>query len=136
MIEEVTEGECSQPIQLGPRISTLSPNCAINDLDFEVFPINEPAFPTFNEVDLSTSDTKCPRLIYPNQIARRVTSETDVYAVTGTTGCISGTILESPYFIKMIGSQTYQEMWQVVLERPTSEHLISFIPSCNTANLI
>lgn len=124
---EVAKDECSHSIQLGPRISTLSSNCTVNDLDFEVFRIDDPTFPTFNEVDLSASDSKFARPIYPKQIIQRVETETTVYVATGTTGCISGTILESPYFVKMTGSKTYQETWQVLLERPTGKQLHSLV---------
>lgn len=123
-VEEAASGECSQIIQLGPKISTLSSDCTMNDLDYEVFRIDDPTFPTFNEVNTSAPNMEYPRPIYPKQIARRVTAETAVRVVTGTTGCVKGTILECPYYLKMAGSMKYQETWQVVLERPTGKCLI------------
>jgi hypothetical protein len=105
---------------LGPRISTLAPDCVANDLDYEVFPLNDPKYHVSNSIKLPAIEGSHPRKILLKGVARAA-AETAIWAATGTTGSVKGTLMRNPYFIKMAGSQSYQEMWPVKLERGTSE---------------
>lgn len=104
----------------GPRISTLAPDCVANDLDYEVFPLDDPKYHVSNSIQLPAIEGSYPQKIVLKTIARAA-AETTIWAATGTTGSIRGTLMRNPYFIKMTGSRTYQEMWPVKLERGTSE---------------
>lgn len=101
-------------------ISTLAPDCVANDLDYELFPLNDPKYHVSNSIQLPATKGSHLREIVPRGIARAA-AETTVWAATGTTGCVKGTLMENPYFIKMTGSNSYQEMWPVKLERGTSK---------------
>ena len=112
----------SQPTYLSnPKISNLLP-CEINDLDYEVFEIDDPYYHNrkyWNKIDLPSSGDPIRRII-PNKIARNLV-ECRVWAATGTTGCVQGTMMRQPHYIKMEGSETFQEMWAVKMDRNTSK---------------
>ena len=90
-----------------------------NDLDYEVFEIDDPRYHSRNKIDLPSS-THPIRHILPNKIARTLV-ECPVWAATGTTGCVQGTIMKQTHYIKMEGSETFQELWVVKLDRNTSK---------------
>lgn len=103
----------------GRRISSLSSDYVVNDLDYEVFELedaivercrNIPYAPLAEDRDLSTAITS------PKGIVRNL-AESKVWAVTGTTGLIRGTIFRSPYYTQLEGSCTFQEMWAVKFDR-------------------
>ena len=108
----------SQPTySSNPKISDLLPY-ERNDLDYEVFEIDDPYYHNWNTIDLPNSeDLRC---IIPNKIARTLV-ECPVWAATGTTGCVQGTMMRQPHYIKMAGSETFQEMWAVKMDRNTSK---------------
>lgn len=101
-----------------PKISNLLPY-ERNDLDYEVFEIDDPYYHNWNKIDLPSSGDSV-RHIIPNKIARTLV-ECPVWAATGTTGCVQGTMMRQPHYIKMEGSETFQEMWAVRLDRNTSK---------------
>ena len=90
-----------------------------NDLDYEVFEIDDPAYHNGNKIDLPSS-TDYIRRIIPTKVARTLV-ECPVWAATGTTGCVQGIMMRQPHYIKMEGSETIQEMWAVKLDRNTSK---------------
>ena len=109
----------SQPTySSNPKISDLLPY-ERNDLDYEVFEIDDPYYHNLNKIDLPSSGDSI-RHIIPNKIARTLV-ECPVWAATGTTGCVQGTMMRQPHYIKMEGSETFQEMWAVKLDRNTSK---------------
>ena len=109
----------SQPTySANPKISDLLP-FERNDLDYEVFEIDDPAYHNGNKIDLPSS-TDYIRRIIPNKVARTLV-ECPVWAATGTTGCVQGTMMRQPHYIKMEGAETFQEMWAVKLDRNTSK---------------
>ena len=109
----------SQPkYSSNPKISNLLPY-EKNDLDYEVFEIDDPRYHSWNKIDLPSSERPIRRII-PNEIARSLV-ECPVWAATGTTGCVQGTMMRQPHYIKMEGSDTFQEMWAVRLDRNTSK---------------
>ena len=101
-----------------PKISKLLP-CEKNDLDYEVFEIDDARYHDYNKMDLPGSGDPV-RHILPNKVARTLV-ECPVWAATGTTGCVQGTMMRQPHYIKMEGSETFQEMWAVKLDRNTSK---------------
>ncbi|KAL8721480.1 MAG: hypothetical protein Q9181_007694 [Wetmoreana brouardii] len=101
------------------KIVTLSPNDPVNDLDYECHPIKEFTYhQQTNRILLPRTVNENRKYLFPQKIAAKPDQST-VWAVTGTTGLVKGTILENPYYIKMNGSSTCQEMWPVRLERDT-----------------
>jgi len=94
------------------------PDCVQNDLEYQIFPIVDPQFQAPNKIDLPKSEGEGLRYIFPKCVAREA-AETEVWAATGTTGPVKGTLIKNPYFIKMAGSETFQENWAVRLERDT-----------------
>ena len=100
------------------QFATLSSDDTVNDLDYECLPINDSRFEKSNRIMLPTTSDKGPSHLYLQGIASEA-DESEVWAVTGTTGLVKGTILESPYYIKLNGSRKCQEMWPVRLERDT-----------------
>ena len=109
----------SQPAySSNPKIASLLP-FERNDLDYEVFEIGDSSYHNPNTIDLPSSGYPSRRII-PNKIAKTVV-ESPVWAATGTTGCVQGVLMRQPHYIKMEGSETFQEMWAVKLERNTSK---------------
>ena len=109
----------SQPTySSNPKISDLLP-FERNDLDYEVFEIGDSLYREPNKIDLPSFGYPSRRII-PNKVARTVV-ECPVWAATGTTGCVQGTMMPQPHYIKMEGSETFQEMWAVKLDRNTSK---------------
>ena len=95
------------------------PNFTRNDLDYECVPLNVLAeHQNLNRIKLP-ADVEGSAL-YPLETALEP-EETLVYAVTGTTGLIKGTLFECPYYIKLSNSRKCEEMWRVRFERDTSE---------------
>ncbi|KAK0511993.1 hypothetical protein JMJ35_005121 [Cladonia borealis] len=99
-----------------PKISNLLPY-ERNELDYEVFKIDDPRYHRWNKIDIPSSGDLIRRII-PNKIARTPV-ECPVWAATGTTGCVQGTMMRQPHYIKMEDSETFQEMWAIKLDRNT-----------------
>lgn len=111
-------------LQLGNKISTFLPNPKANDLDWEVFPLDLSTIQLPNTISVPADvQRQGSHTLLPRRVIKAVPEEAAVYAATGTTGCVKGIILRSPYYIKMTESQTFQEMWQVQLDRETGNFL-------------
>ena len=109
----------SQPsYSSNPKVSNLLPY-ERNDLDYEIFEIDDPHHHNWNRVELPSPGDHIRRII-PNKIARTLV-ECPVWAATGTTGCVQGIMMRQPHYIKMEGSETFQEMWVLKLDRNTSK---------------
>ena len=102
------------------RIATLSSDDTVNDLDYECVAVDDVEYQKPNRILLPTSAHESPQFLFPRAIASKA-EESTVWAVTGTTGLVKGTIIKNPYYIRMNGSRTYQEMWAVKLDRDTSK---------------
>ncbi|KAL8701205.1 MAG: hypothetical protein Q9201_005029 [Fulgogasparrea decipioides] len=102
------------------KIATLSPSHPVNDLDYECLPFNEVKFQESNRILLPATVDGVRKYLLPQRIASEP-EESTVWAVTGTTGLVKGTMLKNPYYIKMNGSSMCQEMWPVRFERDTSK---------------
>ncbi|KAL9594019.1 MAG: hypothetical protein Q9179_005587 [Wetmoreana sp. 5 TL-2023] len=94
------------------KIATLSPSHPVNDLDYECLPFNEVKFQESNRILLPATVDGVRKYLLPQRIASEP-EESTVWAVTGTTGLVKGTMLKNPYYIKMNGSSMCQEMWPV-----------------------
>ena len=111
--------DSSQPTYSSNRkISKLLP-CEKNDLDYEVFEIDDARYHNWNMMDIPSSGDPV-RQIFPTDVARTLV-ECPVWAATGTTGCVRGTMMRQAHYIKMEGSETFQEMWAVKLDSNTSK---------------
>ncbi|KAL6719215.1 Protein png1 [Lecanora helva] len=102
------------------QISRLPINCVQNDLDYEVFPLDEPHSQHPNSMNLPACGKASLNLIEPSGVMRDLV-ETEIWAVTGTTGSVKGTLIQAPSYIKMPYSRTFQEMWAVKLDRSTMQ---------------
>lgn len=103
------------------KLATLVPNVTSNDLDYECVPVN--VFPNHqnpNRITLPATVERSTKYLYPRDIASEP-KKTLVYAVTGTTGLIKGTLFEYPYHIKLSHARKCEEMWRVRFERDTNE---------------
>ena len=108
-----------QQVVIGQKISELSTKYDRTDLDYEVFRIDDPRYHAPNKISLPTFEGHT-RSVTPSEIARKP-AERAIIAVTGTTGCFQGTMMRQPRYIKMEGSETFQEMQAVKTDRKTSE---------------
>lgn len=108
-----------QQVVLGQKISELSTKYDLTDLDYEVFRTDDPRYHVPNKISLPTFEEHT-RSITPSEIARKP-AERAIIAVTGTTGCVQGTMMRQPRYIKMEGSETFREMRAVKTDRKTSE---------------
>lgn len=114
------------------KLATIPRDIVANDLDYECLALEDDVqSPRLNRIRLSTSTDGNSEYLYPREVASRV-EETTILAVTGTTGLVKGTILENPFHVRMIGSSTCQEMWQVRLERDTSK----LHPTCRSVHIL
>ena len=112
----------SQPTYLFiPRISKFLPY-ERNDLDYEVFEIDDPYYHDWNTIDPPNSEDPM-RCIIPKIALTLV--ECPVWAATGTTCCVQGTMMRQPHYIKMAGSETFQEMWAAKMDRNTSKSSVT-----------
>ena len=102
----------------GWRISSLPVTCIENDLDYEVFPLDDQQLHLPNRIQLPETQGSTPSFITPNGFVREL-QECEIWAATGTTGSVKGTILKTPFYTKLEHSQTFQEMWTVRLDRKT-----------------
>ena len=108
------------------KLTSIPRDATVNDLDYECLAMEDDVkLPRLNRIRISTSIEGSSKYLYPREVASRV-EECSILAVTGTTGLVKGTILENPFHVKMIGSSTCQEMWQVRLERDARK----FRPIC------
>ena len=103
----------------GQRIAEISANYIQTDLDYELFPLEDPRFHTVNDISLPTMQESA-QILRPGKPAPKPV-DAAVWVVTGTTGIVSGTMTSIAHFIKMEGSRTFQEMWAVRMDRETSE---------------
>lgn len=78
-----------------------------------------PQNPGLNIIRLLDTQHGTPNYLTPRNVVRQLVEST-VYAATGTTGPVKGTILKTKNYIKMECSRSFQEMWVVRLEGKTS----------------
>jgi len=66
--------------------------------------------------------------IYPEAVAPEV-QEGEVWAATGKSGLLRGTMIRNPYFIKLGGTEGCQRMWPIQLEQDIGENYLPVIQS-------
>ena len=103
----------------GPQIATLDRDLVRTDLDYEVFQLNAKITNRTNDAT-SRRGADTPGHILPKTVATKPAQRT-VWAMTGTIGPVEGMMTEQSHYIKMEGSQTFQEMWAVELSRATGK---------------
>lgn len=122
-IAESPEDETTTKSSQMRKISTMTSPRVRNDIDYEVFPIEDARYCDVNKICLS-SDGVTTDFIQVDGVAEEL-AERPVRVATGTTGTVKGVVQTSTHFIKMAGSQTFQEMWAVQLERQASKGFIN-----------
>ena len=116
-METETPARLLEKFVRGLKISDFSEEYDRTDLDHEIFSIHDLRYHVPIKVLLSTSEGST-RSISPRHVAREPV-EKAIFAATGTTGCLRGNMVRQPRFIKMEGSETFQEMWAVKLDMDT-----------------
>jgi hypothetical protein len=106
------DGTCERLHRIGLVITKHSSN----DLDYDIFPIDDPSYHVPNRMSLPRKFGESPRHICIKSIASKIV-DGDVWVAAGKSGVIKGTIIRNPYFIKMAGSSNYQKMWPVELDK-------------------
>jgi hypothetical protein len=105
------------------KISTTNSSFVKNDIDYEIFPIEDSEYCVPNRVSLPTAKDATQNHVLVRRIAQEL-AERQVWIASGTTGTVRGTMQASTHFIKMAGNQTFQEIWAVQLERDTGKSSI------------
>ena len=99
------------------KIGTLSTN-ELGDIDYDIFLIDDPYYHTTNLLTVTAED-ESQKYLHPVCIASKAT-EREVWAATGSSGAVKGTLLKSPHYVRMGNNRNFQEMWQVSLKRRTT----------------
>ena len=102
------------------RIGAIRMGDAQRMLDYDIFPIDDPELHMGNRVPLPRVPGRQQEFLSTETILTKVI-ESRVFIATGKSGVIKGTIMNNPYFIKMAGSESYQKMWPVELEKDIGE---------------
>jgi hypothetical protein len=125
-LETFSEGETLNDLhdrgETKPRtkIGTAKSSHKSSDLDYDIFPIEDPSFCVPNMIAVPACGASAAKKVYPKSIALRI-QDRPVYIATGRSGVIKGTIIKNPYFIKLAGSEVYQKMWPVELQNAIGE---------------
>lgn len=98
------------------EIGTLIRLSVGNGLDYGIFLIKDFRYRMSNRVTLPVEVGKLQQYLFPENIAT-VVQEANVWVACGISGVLKGVIVGNPYFIKMAGSENYQKMWPVDLDR-------------------
>ena len=121
--QPVDQEKCSDIPRLesssGPHIATLDRDVLKTDLDYEVFRLDVKLVNRMNSA-FTRDSADSPGHIYPRTVATKPSSKT-VWAMTGTMGPVRGLMTEQSHYIKMEGSQTFQEMWAFELSKATGK---------------
>ena len=102
------------------KIASVPKRSVIDRLDYEIFPVESPDLCQPNRVQIPGSNSRSQAWLDIQDVEAQPQNRA-VFAVTGTTGCVKGRILESPCYLKLDGFDKLQEMWQVKMERATSK---------------
>ena len=105
------------------KIASISTSSVIGPLDYEIFPLQTSSLCRLNHVKVSEGIEKSPQTLEIRDVIQQPHNGL-VIAMTGTTGSVRGSISENPIYLKMAGCESFQELWQVELERPTSKYSI------------
>jgi hypothetical protein len=93
---------------------------AMNDLDYQLFPINDTRYHVPNTINLSpTHEFENYAVLHPERVVS-VLRDADVWANTATTGPVKGSISGCVSYVKLASSKI-QEMWTVHLSRKPSK---------------
>ncbi|KAI9866905.1 MAG: peptide-N4-(N-acetyl-beta- glucosaminyl)asparagine amidase [Pleopsidium flavum] len=94
-------------------------NCCL--LDCALFEIDSGSLLNGNRISVPSptekEQGKLQEYLYPQKVARLI-EDGNVLVATGRAGVIQGYISETPAFIRMPGSKTFQKMWPVNLQKP------------------
>jgi hypothetical protein len=105
------------------RIGAVIGGNSRKDLDYDIFPVEDPSLHVVNRIPLPRVQGKPQKFLNTGKIAIKI-MESEVWVATGKSGIIKGTLVNNPYFIKMAGSESYQKMWPVQLEANIGESLL------------
>ena len=105
----------TQPLH---KIALLSSPYLPNDLDYDLFPINDTSGFVTNQIRPSPTGSLQSPQITVKGVARDLI-ERRVWVATGTTGVVGGVIKASPHFIQIANGRTLQQVWAVRLDRET-----------------
>lgn len=83
-------------------------------LDYLLIEITNPHFQRFNEISFNT-ETKTI-VLYPQNTLQSCPDNKAVFAVTGSSGVLQGTISGTPTFSMLANGKGFQEMWTIRLE--------------------
>ncbi|CZR66085.1 uncharacterized protein PAC_15986 [Phialocephala subalpina] len=101
----------AQSLEEPHKIGTLAIASTRSGLHYGIFHIEDPHYRVCNRFSLPMGE-----YLYPEAVAPEM-QEGGVWIAAGKSGIMSGTIIRNPYFIKLAGSEDYQKMWPIQLER-------------------
>jgi hypothetical protein len=84
------------------------------ELDYCLIEINKLELQTFNRI--YSNHSLLQETLYPERVVGTLPSNTNVFAVTGSTGLLKGTLCGTPSFIIRQGSTRQRELWTVRLD--------------------
>ncbi|PQE11478.1 hypothetical protein CJF30_00011083 [Rutstroemia sp. NJR-2017a BBW] len=84
------------------------------DLDYCLIEISKVELQTFNRIH--SSHSLLEEDLYPERVVTTLPANTNVFAVTGSTGLLKGTLSGTPSFIMRQGSVEQKELWTVRLD--------------------
>lgn len=102
------------------RIGTVILGSTRSTLDYDIFPIEDSSLHVANQIPLPRAHGRPQEFLNIETILTQII-ESEVWVVAGKSGLLKGTIMNNPYFIKIAGSDSYQKMWPVKLERNIGE---------------
>jgi hypothetical protein len=86
------------------------------DLDWALCSLNRDAVHVNNTVSLPNGEW-----IRVNQIASRISEDSEVWIQTGPSGIVRGFLVQNHSLVSLPGRGKFQRMWIVVLDRLVSE---------------
>ena len=119
--QRIQEGKTLPTSSSGTKVATIVTASTLKNLDYELLPLNPLDFPHRNRVRLPGADGVSRGYLNLEGIIKQPEDNSSILALTGTTGCVKGIILDNHCYMKVHGSRTFQEMWQVRLERRTQD---------------
>lgn len=118
-MENGKEGQRFNSVEEVTQLSTLGHvfhTEARSTLDYCVFPLKAPQYHTVNRILFSNDNTGSCQTLVSRSIAA-YPRQCEVWLATAKSGTLRGFLSKNPYYIKMAGSNKYQKMWPVQLEK-------------------
>lgn len=108
------------------KLARVPTSSAVGPLDYELCHLETSILRRVSHGQSSEGVDDRPQTIRIQNVTQQPRSG-PIIAMTGTTGAVKGSISEVPSHLKMAGCETFQEMWRVELERPTSKYTVHWI---------